>query len=560
MNSNQQQAEPIVPSRVSILVETGGVGGDMSGGGGSSSSSATNGGSIGGLRVDDGAGRGAGEGMSPGSETMAMESDPVVVGPTAIPADEGDVSRPPPGAAAKGNAMAGGLGVAVAGGEEVETVTPREGDAAANGGDRDDEEEEDEEGENDDDDNQDDAADDESEYSYTYEDEDEGHYSGFLIPAGPFEAGNGGAAPSVPAAVGGGGVNVVASEDGGGAGGAAPPPPPRTISRAASRASDSGVGGGRPSSPSSAVPETNPHEGRKQKWREPTRAAVNMSLRAEKEKTGGRRRLASDLYKIMMADTVEAGFSLEPTDEDSMEKWRIKLFGFDEESNLAKDLLVCGMDHVELQMSFPDQYPFEPPFVRVVRPRFRKQTGFVMSGALCMELLTKDGWNPINDIESVIVSIRSLMVVGDGRLQVATDMGKEAYKKALEEMSKKKKAQQKEEGEEDDGDVKMGEAKRKRVPSDADEDADSKPKGSTTTRKATGGSYTASEAQSAYDHLSKYHKKEGWESPDGGAGRAEDQEVEGAIITLFLGEAQKMLDMNFSYLWYMGSLSFPLCF
>ena len=169
----------------------------------------------------------------------------------------------------------------------------------------------------------------------------------------------------------------------------------------------------------------------KLKWREPTRAAVNMSLRAEKEKTGGRRRLASDLYKIMMADTKEAGFSLEPADEDSMEKWCIKLFDFDEDSCLAKDLLVCNMDHVELEMKFPDQYPFEPPFVRVVKPRFKRQTGFVMSGAICMELLTKDGWNPINDIESVIVSIRSLMVVGGGRIEIATEMPKDAYKKAL---------------------------------------------------------------------------------------------------------------------------------
>jgi len=54
-----------------------------------------------------------------------------------------------------------------------------------------------------------------------------------------------------------------------------------------------------------------------------------------------------------------------------------------------------------------------------------------MSGAICMELLTKDGWNPINDIESVIVSIRSLMVVGGGRIEIATEMPKDAYKKAL---------------------------------------------------------------------------------------------------------------------------------
>ncbi|KAL7535941.1 hypothetical protein ACHAXR_006821 [Thalassiosira sp. AJA248-18] len=503
MNANQQQ-ESVSP-RVPILVETGGAGG------GDGRSSATNNQhGIGGGLLDQGGdatGRGDADGMSPGSE-LAMENDESTTnsGPTAIPADEGDT---------------GGGGVRVstlldAAADNVDRVTPREVDAV-NVTNNDGEQEDDEGGEesqNDDDD----VADDESDYSYIYEDEDEGHYSGFLIPTEPFESGtNNDSVPSHSAAAAAArgdndDANVVASDSNAAAAAAAGGgATPRTISRAASRVSDAG---GR----TSPVPETNPHEvdTRKQKWKEPTRAAVNMSLRAEKEKTGGKRRLASDLYKIMMADTVEAGFSLEPTDEDSMEKWCIKLFGFDEDSNLAKDLMVCGNDHVQLEMSFPDQYPFEPPFVRVVKPRFKRQTGFVMSGALCMELLTTDGWNPINDIESVIVSIRSLMVVGDGRLQAAVDMGKDAYKKVLEEVQKKRKAEkneakmQEEAGvEEDDGDCKMGEAKRKRAPSDAD--ADSKSKGSGAAKKATGGSYSVAEAQSAYDHLSKYHKKEGWD-------------------------------------------------
>ena len=128
------------------------------------------------------------------------------------------------------------------------------------------------------------------------------------------------------------------------------------------------------------------------KWRQPTKQAVNMSLRAEQEKTGGKRRLAQDLFRIMQQDTVEAGFSLKPSSEDSMDKWTIQLFQFDEDSNLAKDMRVLGLENIELEMSFPDQYPFEPPFVRVTRPRFKRQTGFVMNGALCMELLTTVRW------------------------------------------------------------------------------------------------------------------------------------------------------------------------
>ncbi len=385
-------------------------------------------------------------------------------------------------------------------------------------------------------------GDDESDYSYTYDDEDEEQFTGFLIPTEPFEitaavsssANNSSTANTATAAVAPGGKKVgaavVVAEDWAASGSVeSGVPPPHTVSRATSVMDSSSTTIS--TNKTNTLLETNPSEGeRKQKWREPTRAAVNMSLRAEKEKTGGRRRLASDLYKIMTADTNEAGFSLQPSNDDSMDKWCIKLFGFDEDSNLAKDLLVCGMDHIELEMSFPEQYPFEPPFVRVVKPRFKRLSGFVMNGALCMELLTKDGWNPINDIESVIVSIRSLMVVGDGRLQSAADMRKEEYDQVLKNRLDIRKSAKKLHGEakllEDEASDTDEEycdhanagvdAKRKRAPSDDSKDGsgDSSKSGNnkpSPLKKASGGSYTVAEAQSAYDHLSNYHKQEGWD-------------------------------------------------
>jgi ubiquitin-conjugating enzyme E2 Q len=238
-------------------------------------------------------------------------------------------------------------------------------------------------------------------------------------------------------------------------------------------------------------------------WREPSRAAVNMSLRVEKETKGGKRRLLQDLYRIMNQDTFEAGFSLEPTSEDSMEKWTIKLFKFDEDSNLAKDMLVLNLESIQLELTFPEQYPFEPPFVRVVSPRFKKQTGFVMNGALCMELLTKDGWNPVNDIESVIVSIRSLLVVGDGRLEGALNLGEAKYNALLAKAEAKCVAALKPAASTSDEDVPSN--KRQRANSNGDSNA-------VTTTNAAAGAYTVSEAQAAYSHLSDYHKKKGWDS------------------------------------------------
>lgn len=236
------------------------------------------------------------------------------------------------------------------------------------------------------------------------------------------------------------------------------------------------------------------------KWKDPTPEAVGMSLRAQSEPSGGKRRLAQDLFKIMNQDTEEAGFSLAPKSEDSMDVWTIKLFQFDEESNLCKDMHVLKIDHIELEMKFPDQYPFEPPFVRVVRPRFKRQTGFVMNGALCMELLTKEGWNPINDIESVIVSIRSLLVVGDGRLAAASELSTELYESLLETGKAE--------------DSKEPAAKKNKKGEKGTSSSDPKTASSTTAavRREHVGSYTASEAQSAYAHLSDYHKKKGWDN------------------------------------------------
>ena len=206
------------------------------------------------------------------------------------------------------------------------------------------------------------AGEDESEYEY--EDEDDAAFSGFLVDHPSLAVSS-----SVAAAGSSGSPARIRDED-----------VSAIVGDASSHISNTGSATASLKAP---VAHSN-----KTRWREPSRQAVSMSLRAEREKTGSKRRLAQDLYRIMNQDTEEAGFSIGPKSEDSMDYWIIKLFKFDPDSNLAKDMAVLGFEHIELEMTFPDQYPFEPPFVRVVRPRFKRQTGFVMNGALCMELLT----------------------------------------------------------------------------------------------------------------------------------------------------------------------------
>lgn len=382
----------------------------------------------------------------------AMESKAVAVA-VAVSADSSS-----PGAAAKSGGGEEDNGVIAAPAASLNTSSdsgapaeiPPEPSSEGLGEDREEEEEEDMRQEEDDDD----------ESEYEYEDDEDAAFSGFLVDHPPLAA----AQATTTTATDTQPANATGNSDN------------------PARIEEESVSNTNTATASAADPQ------RKAKWREPSREAVSMSLRAEREKTGSKRRLAQDLYRIMNQETEEAGFSIAPKSEDNMDHWIIKLFMFDPDSNLAKDMQVLGFEHIELEMTFPDQYPFEPPFVRVVRPRFKRQTGFVMNGALCMELLTKDGWNPVNDIESVIVSIRSLLVVGDGRLQAAYEMPEAKYqarlkasKKADEDPSRKRQ--------------KKDDDSQKRAPTDAD-----------------GGSYTVAEAHAAYSHLSDYHKKKGWDS------------------------------------------------
>ncbi|NXA19747.1 U2QL1 protein, partial [Ibidorhyncha struthersii] len=47
-------------------------------------------------------------------------------------------------------------------------------------------------------------------------------------------------------------------------------------------------------------------------------------------------------------------------------------------------------EYILLNLTFPDNFPFSPPFMRVLSPRL--ENGYVLDGgAICMELLTPRG-------------------------------------------------------------------------------------------------------------------------------------------------------------------------
>ena len=101
-------------------------------------------------------------------------------------------------------------------------------------------------------------------------------------------------------------------------------------------------------------------------------------------------------------------------------QWIVELHSFDPEIPLAQDLQALNMQSIVLELRFPAQFPMDPPFVRVIRPRF---VGFshgggghvTTGGAMCMELLTQSGWLPTISIESVLLQVRMAILNPDPR-------------------------------------------------------------------------------------------------------------------------------------------------
>ncbi|VDM38279.1 unnamed protein product [Toxocara canis] len=144
-------------------------------------------------------------------------------------------------------------------------------------------------------------------------------------------------------------------------------------------------------------------------------------------------RLMKELKDIYRSEHYKKGvYSIELV-KDSLYEWHVKLKKVDPDSCLAADMVTMmrheKQDYLLFHFVFKDTFPlqqycsfngcklsFEPPFVRLVSPTI--SNGFVLGGgAICMELLTKQGWTSAYSVESLILQIAATLVKGKARIQ-----------------------------------------------------------------------------------------------------------------------------------------------
>ncbi|XP_025307083.1 ubiquitin-conjugating enzyme E2Q-like protein 1 [Canis lupus baileyi] len=124
------------------------------------------------------------------------------------------------------------------------------------------------------------------------------------------------------------------------------------------------------------------------------------------------RRLMKELQDI--ARLSDRFISVELVDE-SLFDWNVKLHQVDKDSVLWQDMKETNTEFILLNLTFPDNFPFSPPFMRVLSPRL--ENGYVLDGgAICMELLTPRGWSSAYTVEAVMRQFAASLVKGQGRI------------------------------------------------------------------------------------------------------------------------------------------------
>lgn len=148
------------------------------------------------------------------------------------------------------------------------------------------------------------------------------------------------------------------------------------------------------------------------------------------------------LAKVQSSTPVaNLGWSIDTEKIDNVYQWIVELHSFHTFSikgaplPLVEDMKVANATSIVLEIRFGPDFPFSPPYIRVIRPRFLPFTQgggghIVIGGAMCMELLTNSGWSSVMSMESVLLQVRMAIasepfarLAGKGRFAVTGQYG-----------------------------------------------------------------------------------------------------------------------------------------
>lgn len=128
------------------------------------------------------------------------------------------------------------------------------------------------------------------------------------------------------------------------------------------------------------------------------------------------KRLLIEYKKIMKKTVDELGFSVQLAEEGNLRVWKMFIHKVDNVV-LEEQMRKLNIPYIEMEMHFPEGYPMEPPFPRIIYPHFCELTGHITrGGSICMEALSKSGWVPTTSIEALMIQIKIVLADGNARI------------------------------------------------------------------------------------------------------------------------------------------------
>ncbi|KAK3670280.1 hypothetical protein LTR78_009834 [Recurvomyces mirabilis] len=155
--------------------------------------------------------------------------------------------------------------------------------------------------------------------------------------------------------------------------------------------------------------------------------------------SGATKRLMKELNSLqkVQQSTPDLGWYIDVEKIDNPYQWIVELHSFhviDPTLKMINDMKKQDVKSIVLEIQFQEDFPFSPPYVRVIRPRFLSlgQGGgghIVLGGAMCMELLTNTGWSSVSSMESVLMQIR-LAIASDPPARLDMSSGRSGHGQA----------------------------------------------------------------------------------------------------------------------------------
>lgn len=139
----------------------------------------------------------------------------------------------------------------------------------------------------------------------------------------------------------------------------------------------------------------------------------------EKDPNFAETRIIEDLADIVLSHTKNSLFQAELVNNDTYH-WivtvDIKKLGTDTE--FYKDSVRGKIKYIKMNVFFSEKYPFAPPYIFIISPRFQQHTGHVTyGGSICIDLITQGKWNLTITMELLLYSIlNEMMSVCEGNV------------------------------------------------------------------------------------------------------------------------------------------------